>query len=354
MGLEIFDNYECEGQMNIYDLFEVEVPEGLFAVSKIFARAKKQMNLAEYKAFTYALTNIRFKEENSTKIILDKKTLAKIVGVNSDPDHLSEDLKRSIGQLPMHSYMEFEDKDNDFYENGFIVTKIRMYKNKVCLYFDEDYMKLFSLLKDGSYITMWSGDIFSMTSDRSVEFYEELRLNTDSRDKINTASLGVKYFKELFNIPKDGKGSYMREKGGFDRTNFEKYVIDPLCEDLSKCKMITLILQENGKYYQKLKKNGRVIGYHFNWTYTSHPKASVLTDDQKKAIEHKANGTYKSKEDFKQENKSKKNSFNNFPQRDGDKRYWVLKEKVLLGKALTPEEREEYEILNKKANESAQ
>ena len=341
MGLDIFDNYECEGQMNIYDLFETEVPEGLFAVSKIFARAKKQMNLAEYKTFTYALANLRFTEDNSNKLLLDKKTIAKIVGVNSDADHLSQDLKRSIGQLPKHSFVEFDDIDNDFYDSGVMVTNLRMNKNNVSVIFNTEYMPLFSKLVKGEYITMWSGDIFSMTSDRSVEFYEELRLNTDSRDKINTANLGVKYFKELFNIPKDGKGSYMREKGGFDRSNFEKYVIDPLCEDLSKCKMITLILQEDGKYYQKVKKNGRVVGYHFNWTYNSHPQATVLTDDQKKAIEHKANGTYKSKEDFKKENTVKKNSFNNFNQSDYEKRFFDLLEKdSRVG--LTPEEKEEF------------
>ena len=40
-------------------------------------------------------------------------------------------------------------------------------------------------------------------------------------------------FKELFDIPKDGQGSYMhfdpkQEKYIFDRSNFEKYVLNPI------------------------------------------------------------------------------------------------------------------------------
>ena len=75
MGLEVFDNYECEGQMSIDDLYAIEIPENLFAVSKVFARARKQMSLAEFKAFTYALTNMRFTEQSDNKLLLDKIVL---------------------------------------------------------------------------------------------------------------------------------------------------------------------------------------------------------------------------------------------------------------------------------------
>ena len=277
MGLEVFDNYECEGQMSIDDVFAIEIPENLFAVSRIFARARKQMNLAEYKAFTYTLSNLRFTEENSNKIMLDKKTLAAIVGVNSDPDHLSEDLKRSIGQLPLHSHIEIDDKDNDFYESGMVVTSLRMYKNKVCITLNQDYMPFFSRLEK-NYITMWSGDIYQMHSERSITFYELLRENTDTRKEINEGTLGVQKFKELFNIPKDGKGSYMRKSGGFDRTQFERKVLDPVFEDMADCKMINIVPQAGGKFYEKVKKNGRIIGYRFFWVFSSHPRVATATE----------------------------------------------------------------------------
>jgi plasmid replication initiation protein len=325
MGLEVLDNYECKGQMSIEDFLSVEIPEKMIAVSKIFARARKEMNLPEFKAFIYALTHIKFTSENENRLLLDKKTLAAIVGVNSDPDHLSEDLKRSIGQLPKHSFIEIDDQDHDFYESGVLITNIRMYKNNASITFNPTYMSLFSnIAREKNFITMWSGDIFSMKSERSIEFYEQLRLNTDDRKGVNQADVGIRWFKELFNIPKEGKGSYMREKGGFDRNNFERKVIDPLCEDLAKCRMINLIVQEDGKYYQKLKRNGRVEAYRFNWTYTSHPQ--VASAAEVKQIQERVDRNpqvLKVARDVlagekKPKKSQKKNSFNNFNQRDYD------------------------------------
>jgi stalled ribosome alternative rescue factor ArfA len=311
MAIEVFDNNECKGQMSIDDLYSINIPENLFAVSKIFARARKQMNLPEFKAFTYALTKIRFTEENGNKVMMDKRTLAKIVGVNSDSNHLSQDLKRSIGNLPLHSYIEIDDKDNDFYESGVVVTSLRMYKNNACITFNPDYMPMFSKL-EREYITMWSSDIYSMTSERSIEFYEQLRLNTDTRNEINTAQVGIKWFKELFNIPKEGKGSYMREKGGFNRAEFERKVIEPLCDDLAKCKMINLVLQPNGKYYEKVKQNGRVVAYRFDWTYTSHPRVGTAIEIQNVQNEIEKNPEIlKVAKDIIKGTK-KKNKFNSF------------------------------------------
>lgn len=268
MEKDIFDG-DIEGQISLDDYYKNDIPEGIFAVSKVFARARKQMNLPEFKAFTYILTKIRYTEENDNVIILDKKKLAEAVGINSDTDHLSVDLRRSIGKLPLHSFVEFQDDDRDFYESGVIVTRIRMYKNKVYVKMNEEYMKLFSNLEK-DYITMWSADIFGMSSQRSVTFYESLRLNSDTR-KENCKGYGIKALKEMLDIPKDGKGSYMRKDGHFNRKGFEDRVIDPLCEDLAKCKMIKLIVQENGKYYEKIKAGNRVLGYKFYWTVSDRP-----------------------------------------------------------------------------------
>ncbi len=362
MSFDVLDDYECEGQMSIDDLFAIDVPENLFAVSKIFARAKKQMNLPEFKAFTYALSNLKFTGDNGNKLMLDKKTLASVVGIQSDTDHLSQDLKRSIGKIPVHSYIEIDDEDNDFYESGVVITSMRMYKNNACITFNPDYMPLFSNLEK-DYITMWSGDIFTMSSERSIEFYEQLRLNTDTRDKVNTAQLGIKYFKDLFNIPKEGKGSYMTKDGHFSRTHFERKVIDPLCEDLAKCRMINLVLQPDGKYYEKVKRGGRVVAYRFDWTYTSHPRVATATEvkqiqdrvDKNPQILKVANDVLEG--DKKARKGNKKNHFNDFSQRGENmtekqrKRYNDLFEMQLLGvREFTPEEQQEYKELKKLYN----
>ena len=305
---------QCDGQMSLDDLFAP--PERLFAVSRIFARARKAMTLAEQKTFVYALSQVRFTEEAATSVIyMDKKTLAAIVGVKSDDDHLSVDLSRSIGDLPAHSYIKIADKDLDLYDSGFLVTRITMLKNRVRVKFEEDYLKLFTGLTT-DYITMWSADIFGMTSKRSVIFYELLRQETDTRDKIHSLGLGVKALKELFEIPMEGKGSYMREKSGLDRAQFEKRVIDPLCEDLMKCKMIRLVLQPDGKPYEKIKQGHRVAGYRFFWTFTAHP--AVADAGEVKEIQDRVDKNPQilkvAKDLLEGEKRPKKNPFTDYPQ----------------------------------------
>jgi hypothetical protein len=89
---------------------------------------------------------------------------------------------------------------------------------------------------------------------------------------------GVKALKDMFDIPKDGKGSYMRKDKHFDRPSFERYVLDPLVEDLSKCRMIQLVANPDGSFYTKVKKGNRVLGYDFCWTITDRPSIGTASE----------------------------------------------------------------------------
>ena len=264
-----------EGQITIDEY--LTPPDRLIAVSRIFARARKNMSLAEQKTFVYALSKIKFTETtNDTVVRMDKKILAQIIGIHSDPDHLSGDLYNEIRELTTHSYIEISERDLGLYSNGYIVSALTRYKNTIRLRLNEEYMPLFSGLSN-NYITLWSSDIFGMSSRRSVQFYEYLRQITDTRQEVNSVVLGVKALKDMFEIPKE---AYMREKGGFDRSNFEARVIEPLCDDMSKCRMIQLLMQSDGHYYVKEKQGNRVIGYRFHWVYTSHPAVSSAEEVQ--------------------------------------------------------------------------
>lgn len=280
MGYDLFDSKECDGQMSLEDLFPA--PETMFAVSKIFARAKKNMSLNELKTFIYALTKIRWTEPNSEYIYLEKKVLASVLGNKSDTNHLSQNLWDEIKNLPQNSFIEIADDDKDYNESGCIITRITRLKDRFRLKIESDYMPLFTGLKD-NYITMWSTDIFQMTSTRSVDFYEDLRLSSDTRG-ISSKGFGIKAFKDLLGIPKE---AYMREKGGFNRTEFEQKVIKPICEDLKKCKMLNLIQQPGGLLYEKVKQNGRVLGYRFYWTVSEHPNilSGTEIEETRQALE---------------------------------------------------------------------
>lgn len=332
---------EYDGQLTIDDLFSP--PEKVVAVSNIFARARKQMNLAEQKTFVLALSQLKFTKspsEQSNVVHLDKKVLAKVLGYKSDSTDISQNMWREIRELAPHSFIEIADKDRGIYDSGTVITRCTMRKNTdyVRVKFEEDYFPLFTGLGE-KYITMWSMDIFKMTSKRSVQFYELLRQKSFDKYEVGnnvfSYGWGVKAFKEMFDIPKDGKGSYMREKGGFNRTEFEKKVIDPLCADLAKCKMIQLIIQPNGKPYEKVKKGNRVEGYQFYWTLSQYP--AVAESHEVKEIAERIDKNPQvlkvAKDILKGEKTQKKeNMYGSFEQRDYEKEYgsWENFEKMFL------------------------
>ena len=267
---------QIEGQMTLEDIYKP--PERMFAVSRIFARARKEMSLPEQKTFVYALSELKFKEVATTNVVrLDKKVLARIIGLNSNTDHLSGELYNSIKDLPKHSYIQIDEKDIDLQSSGFLVSSVTRFKNVIRLRLNEEYMGLFTGLST-EYITMWSADIFQMKSKRTVQFYEYLRQITDDREEINTVLLGVKAIKEMFSMPLNGEGSYIKSNGHFNRAEFEKKVIQSLCDDLKGCRMINLVVQPDGKMYEKVKQGNRVMGYRFFWTFTSHPAIATAAE----------------------------------------------------------------------------
>ena len=308
-------------QISLKEYFEENVKPNLFAVSRVFAEARKQMTLSEHKTLVYALSQIKWKEKCPDTLYLDKKEVAKIVGVNSDIDHLSANLNRSIGEMPKHSFLKFSDKDKGMYLNGNFVRTIAMFKNVVRIRLEEEFLGLFGNLET-NYITMWSEDVFRMKTERAILFYEFLRDNSDTRLPINKGTVGIRKLKELFDIPKDGKGSYMTSDGHFARTHFERKVIDPICEELSKTKMIHLIIQPDGAYYEKVKSGGKIIAYRFYWTVSLRP--GVASAEEVKQIQERVDKNPEvlkvAKDILKGEKKKKpeKNQFNNFEQNEYD------------------------------------
>ena len=318
-------------QFSLEEYFQGDVKPNLFAVSRIFAEARKQMTIAEHKTLVYALSQIRWKEKCPDTLYLDKKELAKVVGINSDIDHLSENLNRSIGEMPKHSFLRFSDKDKGMYLNGNFVRTVAMFKNVVRIRLEEEFLGLFGNLET-NYLTMWSEDVFRMKTERAVLFYELLRDNSDTRFVQNTGTVSIRKFKELFDIPKDGKGSYVTSDGHFARTHFEKYVIDPICEELTKTKMIQLILQPDGRYYEKVKRGGRVIAYKFFWTVSLHP--AVASAEEVRELQERVDQDPQmlkiAMDILKGEKKraGKRNQFNEFQQNEYD---WNQLESEILG-----------------------
>lgn len=324
-----YDNYDdlngIEGQQELFPM-----PEKMFAVSNVFANAKKQMNVDEYKTFVYALTKVDWTKDVPDVVLLDKRILAQIVGVNSDSKHLSVDLHEKLQNIASHSQIHISDKDMGIYDDGQFITRITMSSkdedtgkrknNIVRIKFEKEYLSMFGNLQR-DYITMWSSDIFQMKSSRSITFYEHLRAHSDTTKECHKG-FGVKALKELFDIPKEGPGSYVRSKGGFDRTQFEKRILDPLCEDLRKCKMLQLVPNEDGSLYRKVRQGKRILGYEFYWNVSDRPRIADATEIKElreniaedPLILKISKDIAKGKKRSKEQPKKPQNTFNNFEQ----------------------------------------
>ena len=79
--------------------------------------------------------------------------------------------------------------------------------------------------------------------------------------------------------------------------------------------MINLVVQPDGKYYEKVKEHGRVMGYRFYWTYSDCP--AVATASEVKQIQERVDKNpelLKITKDFLKGEKKpkKKDNFNNF------------------------------------------
>ena len=128
-------------------LLNKEKEDALKALRKIGLVHLQRMEGSSEKlnAFKEYTNNAVISESILGEIKLDKKTLANVLGIHSDSDHLSVDLFNEIKQLPEHSHIEIVERDKDFFASGFVVTSIVNFKNMVRIRFNEDFLPLFTI-----------------------------------------------------------------------------------------------------------------------------------------------------------------------------------------------------------------
>lgn len=298
--------------------------KGLIAISKTLARAKDGMSMQEKKLMAICLSKIEWKNvANNLEIWMDKEEIMELLGSTIDSSDRSTYLRKLAQETVRHSELHFSGEDKDEWEDMPLFTRRKSTKNQLMM---ELYQGAADLVQglECEYITLFLRDILRFDSNidglRAYTLYEHLRMNSDNR-RTNTRIISTKEFKELFNIPKDGKGSYMRENGGFDRANFEKRVIEPVLKMLGACEHV--VLHERGRkpngeriYYTKLKKHGLVQGYELMYTINKYPRAvkpETIIDVQENPVDLKI------AQDVKEgKKKPKKNTFNNFEGRKYD------------------------------------
>lgn len=267
--------------------------QGLIAISNCLARAKDGMTMQEKKLCAIYLSKLEWKKQkNNREIWIDKSDIMKMLDSKIDYDDQSVYLRRLAQGMVHHSELHFDGADKNEWEDMPLFTRRKSTRGQLMIELYDGAMKLLEGLKC-EYITLFLADILRFDSNidglRAYKLYEYLRLNSDTR-RINTHLLSTRQIKELFDIPEKGKGSYMREKSGFDRGNFEKRVIDPVLTMLSECEHVVLHnygFDKSGNpiLYKKIKKGAFIKGYEVTYSinkYSHKIKRETIFDVQAK------------------------------------------------------------------------
>lgn len=251
----------------------------MVAMGKALMKAKKKMSMEERKLLIMALTKIKWsKKENPMEVVLSKVEVAEMLGWNYDSSERSRYVRKLASNLMKHSMIQIDGKDKEEWDDGFLVPRFRSTKGDVHIFFAEQFRPLLEdLTKDKDFVTIWANDIYGFNSVYAYLLFEELRLHCDT-ERTNWRNYSTKELKELFGIPKDGKGSYMhfdkkKGKNVFDRTNFEKKVLDVAIEEINRGHMLQILpfigmeatAEKPNKLYAKIKKNGFVSDYQFKY-----------------------------------------------------------------------------------------
>lgn len=271
------DNYEILSRPELTNSLKNQ----MVAMGKALVCAKKTMSLEERKLLVMTLTKIKWNSgQNNLDIEIAKDEIQEAMEWSNVT--LKCELRPMAKRLATHSWIEFG--DSVIWEDGFLVTNARSTRNTVIITLNEKYRALLEeLTKDKDFITIWANDVYKFNSIYAYLLYEDLRLHSDTRHT-NWRTYSTKQLKELFGIPKTGKGSYMHKdvngKLVFDRTNFEKKVLWVALKELSTSEMIDIKYfheceaSEKKPYaiYAKIKKNGYVAGYQFKYDILSRQK----------------------------------------------------------------------------------
>ena len=323
---------------------QTQEDKALIAISNTLARAKDGMTMQEKKLCAIYLSKLEWKNlKNNREIWVEKSEIIRLLGSEIDTTDQSYYLRKLAQSMVHHSDLQFDGENDDDWEDMPLFTRRKSTKGMLMIEFYDGAMKLLEGLKS-EYITLFLSDILNFESNengrRAYILYEYLRLHSDTR-QVNNRTISTKEFKKMWGISED---AYMREKSGFDRANFEKYVILPVLEMLEKCEHVVLHnygkdKKEQNVLFRKVKKNGFVIGYELTYSINKLPhkiKRETIIDVQahpevlkvaQDIIEHK-----------KEAKKPVKNAFNDIPQRTYSEEELAELEKQLLKRVLVPEQ----------------
>ena len=251
----------------------------VIAITRNLAKAQINWTVEERKLFAMVLTKINWKGSGNSNIVeLKKSEILECLNLKINIHAQSTYIRKAFQKLARDSEVHWTDpKDRERWMDAPLILSRASERGKIYVEINPHFMPhLEELIKDKSFITMFSTDMYHFSSRFTYALFDELRLHYDSRFLTNTRFYTTKELKKLFGLKKK---DYTRKDGTFKRFEFEQRTIDVAVKEINEGEMMSILPAflkgEKWKFYQKRYENNRVVGYEFKYTV----RTEKLDDD---------------------------------------------------------------------------
>lgn len=240
------------------------------AITRNLAKAQINWTVEERKLFTMVLTQIRWAESGNSNIVeLKKKEILECLNLKINVHAQSTYIRKAFQKLARDSEVHWTDpKDKERWLDAPLILSRASERGKIFVEINPYFMPHFEeLLKDKSFITMFSTDMYHFSSRFSYTLFDELRIHYDSRTLTNHRFYTTKELKKMFGLKKK---DYTRKDGSFNRFEFEHRTLEVAIKEINEGKMMAILpfgTKPEGGYlfYRKHYENNKVTGYEFRY-----------------------------------------------------------------------------------------
>lgn len=257
---------------NAYEYVSVaknSLKDQVVAITRNLAKAQINWTVEERKLFVMVLTQIRWSEGGNSNIVeLKKKEILECLNLKINIHAQSTYIRKAFQKLARDSEVHWTDPvDRERWLDAPLILSRASERGKIFVEINPYFMPHFEeLLKDKSFITMFSTDMYRFSSRFSYALFDELRLHYDSRMITNSRFYTTKELKKIFGLKKK---DYTRKDGSFKRFEFEQRTLDVAIKEINEGEMMSILPMdrkgENWQFYKKHYENNKVQGYEFRY-----------------------------------------------------------------------------------------
>lgn len=250
-------NGELMERNDKYKLSNNMFNDALVVVSNLIARATTKWTLEETKLFLCSVSQIKTRDKDNW-VMMSKRDIIEKLDINPDSGTW---LRQTFKKMMQKSYIELGNDEE--WDDGFLITRVRSDKKNIYVKFEETYLPLLDQLS--SHFTEFYIDyVKDFTRLSSYNLYVYLCSWQDSNYQVQNKKIAKKDLPKIFNL-KEGEywRNYGKENAKFHFADFEKYCLNPAIEEINKLKSCDMHILSCDKV-----KNGKfVLGYDIHYTF---------------------------------------------------------------------------------------